>query len=154
MNVYGKQKGTVVFFSVKLSEKHFLELILGPVKVLSVSAKLSTTRKEETIGEAAMASIPFASYSAAKIHKNVKDQFEYDGDTSGQSTNKMFHQNILGIDKVLTNYNSKLMNSIWGQYNLYAAHAFQKNNEGSCSGINFLNVPQVKDLWDSLRTAH
>jgi len=58
------------------------------------------------------------------------------------------------VNKVLTNYNSKLMNSIWGQYNLYASHAFQKNSEGSYAFLDFINVPQVKNLWDSLRTTH
>jgi hypothetical protein len=29
-------------------------------------------------------------------------------------------------------YNGKLMNSIWGMYNMYAPPSFQKNNEGGC----------------------
>lgn len=84
----------------------------------------------------------------------MKENAHYTEENSGEPTSKIFRQNILGIDQVLTNYNSKLMNSIWGQYNLYAAHAFQKNNEGAYSGFDFLNVPQIKNMWDILRTAH
>lgn len=51
---------------------------------------------------------------------------------------------LLEIDKMLPKYNGKLMNSIWGQYNLYAAHAFQKNSEGSFGFMDPLNIPQVK----------
>ncbi|CAL1288730.1 unnamed protein product [Larinioides sclopetarius] len=58
-----------------------------------------------------------------------------------------------GVEKMLQNYNNKLMNSIWGQYNLYAAHAFQKNNEGAHPIADIFNIPQVKNLWE-FRTAH
>lgn len=36
-------------------------------------------------------------------------------------------------------YNSKLMNSIWGAYNQYAPHAFQKNLEETIS--NYSSAP-------------
>ncbi|KFM72631.1 hypothetical protein X975_00334, partial [Stegodyphus mimosarum] len=99
-----------------------------------------------------MASIPVTSFSASKIHDHVKSRDKFDGTSDGETPGKVFRYNLFGMDNVLPNYNSKLMNSIWGQYNLYASHAFQKNNEGSYSGSAFLGIPQVRNLWDSLHS--
>ncbi|GFV35196.1 transposable element Tcb1 transposase [Trichonephila clavipes] len=101
----------------------------------------------------AMASIPITSFSAPKIHEHVKARQKFDESFDGDENARMFHQNVFGIEKMLQNYNNKLMNSIWGQYNLYAAHAFQKNNEGSHPIADIFNIPQVKNLWE-FRAAH
>ncbi|GIY41299.1 uncharacterized protein CDAR_303991 [Caerostris darwini] len=123
------------------------------LKIFSVPpAKLLSTQRKNN-AEAAMASIPVAAYSASKIHEHVKAKQKFEETQQGDATSKMFHQNIFGIEKMLQNYNNKLMNSIWGQYNLYAAHAFQKNNEGSHLAADIFSIPQVKNLWD-IRTAH
>ncbi|OQR67824.1 hypothetical protein BIW11_04689 [Tropilaelaps mercedesae] len=42
----------------------------------------------------------------------------------------------------LARYNGKLMNSIWGLYNMYASHTFQKNIEPACNGTHDWNDPE------------
>ncbi|XP_054722905.1 uncharacterized protein LOC129232831 [Uloborus diversus] len=89
-----------------------------------------------------MASIPVTSFSAAKIREHVKSKQNQEETSNGH---KLFRYNLFGLDQVLPNYNSKLMNSIWGQYNLYASHAFQKNSEGSAHlGAGLFGLPQEK----------
>jgi len=119
-----------------------------------ISYKENSGAVEEAV--LSMASIPVACYSASKVHDHVKAKYNYDESYHGQEKRKPFRHNTFEIDKVLPNYNSKLMNSIWGQYNLYASHAFQKNSEGSVGvkAVDFFHFPQVKNLWDSLHTTH
>ncbi|GFQ77745.1 uncharacterized protein TNCT_420271 [Trichonephila clavata] len=138
--------GQLVLF--KLERQYRLESIAFPPAKLLFS-------EWKSILEAvlAMASIPVASFSAPKIHEHVKARQKFDESFVGDANSRMFHQNVFGIEKMLQNYNNKLMNSIWGQYNLYAAHAFQKNNEGTHPIADIFNVPQVKNLWD-FRAAH
>ncbi|GFS32528.1 uncharacterized protein NPIL_511441 [Nephila pilipes] len=122
-------------------------ILFPPAKL--ISPEWETTR--EAVIE--MASIPVVSFSASKINEHVKAKQKFDEAQDGAANTRMFHQNVFGIEKMLQNYNNKLMNSIWGQYNLYAAHAFQKNNEGSHPVADIFSIPQVKNLWD-FRTAH
>ncbi|CAL1288729.1 unnamed protein product [Larinioides sclopetarius] len=123
------------------------EIPIPPAKLISTERKITV---EAVIP---MASIPFASYSASKIHDHVRAKQKFDESQYGESDTKIFHHNAFGVEKMLQNYNNKLMNSIWGQYNLYAAHAFQKNNEGAHPIADIFNIPQVKNLWE-FRTAH
>ena len=62
-----------------------------------------------------MAAIPSSMFMASKVHQSLLEEREGDKCSFGQQE--------------LPHYNDKLMNSIWGLYNRYAPHAFQKNNE-------------------------
>jgi len=126
-----------------------------PIVVHTFNTTLSSYARN-TSNEAvlSMASIPVTSFSASKIHDHIKAKHKHDESPNEEEYANVFRHNAFEVNKVLTNYNSKLMNSIWGQYNLYASHAFQKNSEGSYAFLDFINVPQVKNLWDSLRATH
>ncbi|XP_067145370.1 uncharacterized protein [Centruroides vittatus] len=101
-----------------------------------------------------MASIPCTSFSAAKIHENMKKEKQqqkpqFMGENSFSKGNELPPTSKSFLE-ILTphNYNSKLMNSIWGLYNRYAPDAFQKNSEGSLPRAE-LAAPQAKtwSLW-------
>lgn len=62
-----------------------------------------------------MATIPSSTFTASKVHQSIVN--ERPGGHVDQS------------EQLPLQYNSKLMNSIWGLYNRYAPPAFQKNNE-------------------------
>lgn len=105
-----------------------------------------------------MASVPCTSFSAAKIHENIKKEKQqqhhnqkpqFMGEGSLPKGNELPPTSKPFLE-ILTphNYNSKLMNSIWGLYNRYAPDAFQKNSEGSLPRAE-LAAPQAKtwSLW-------
>lgn len=102
-----------------------------------------------------MASVPCTAFSAAKIHEAMKKekqqqkQQQFMEEDIFPKENETLQPSKPFVD-ILTphNYNSKLMNSIWGLYNRYAPHAFQKNSEGSLA-VSELSNPQAKtwSLW-------
>lgn len=62
-----------------------------------------------------MAAIPCSMFTASKVHESLLDE------RAGGRT--------APCERIPHQYNSKLMNSIWGLYNQHAPPAFQKNNE-------------------------
>ncbi|XP_076338799.1 uncharacterized protein LOC143240365 [Tachypleus tridentatus] len=105
-----------------------------------------------------MAAIPYAAHTAKKVHENLKKQkhVETDNTKNGREKERGQFQGIMGgvsvghtdLRNVLSftppKYNSKMMDSIWGLYNRYAPHAFQKNSEGSLVGQEVTATPQAK----------
>lgn len=102
-----------------------------------------------------MASIPVTSYSATKVHDHVKKQQQRGDKRKADPGSTNFRTETFDVNHVPPNYNSKLMNSIWGMYNLYASHAFQKNSEGVKAAADFA-LPQAKtfSLWDFIKSAN
>ncbi|XP_064482370.1 uncharacterized protein LOC135395090 [Ornithodoros turicata] len=83
-----------------------------------------------------MASVPYTIHSAVCLHQNLKRN-EQDNSVAPINTQ----------EATLPRYNPKLMNSIWGLYNRYAPHSFQKNCENTVA-----QLPKVRSfgLWDRL----
>jgi hypothetical protein len=81
-----------------------------------------------------MASIRCTTFSAKKIHDSM-----YREEGTGTKRDSSPLSEMMKIPHA--RYNSKLMNSIWGLYNQYAPHAFQKNQE-----LSSLLVPPASGL--------
>ncbi|XP_040076973.1 uncharacterized protein LOC8032119 isoform X1 [Ixodes scapularis] len=70
----------------------------------------------------AMSSIPYTMHSAVQLHRRLAEDQPKD-------VNVIFEPPTSTVETTLAKYNPKLMNSIWGLYNRYAPHSFQKNCE-------------------------
>lgn len=70
-----------------------------------------------------MASIPYTMHSAMHLHRKMTEE------QHPKEVNMVFEPPTSTVETSLAKYNPKLMNSIWGLYNRYAPHSFQKNCE-------------------------
>ncbi|KAF2894768.1 hypothetical protein ILUMI_11402 [Ignelater luminosus] len=104
-----------------------------------------------------MSAVPQGAFLAAKIRQNEKKP----------SDPGAFYENNMELNPL--QYNSKMMNSIWGLYNRYSVHNLKKNIDknvtfntvnqqiqsvgSTAGGAKCTNSPQVfTNPWDKLRS--
>jgi len=68
-----------------------------------------------------MASIPMGAFASMKVRDQQKQQQEEKNSYYGMNL-KMSANNMEAHEHPPAKYNSKLMNSIWGQYNRFSVH--------------------------------
>lgn len=77
-----------------------------------------------------MASIPQGAFAAQKVRQSLS-KVDDNGGTYSKMKDEKRYQKVLfppaGGEQSPLKYNSKLMNSIWGQYNRYSVHNLKKN---------------------------
>nr|XP_054929681.1 uncharacterized protein LOC126537099 isoform X3 [Dermacentor andersoni] len=102
--------------------------------------RVATARRGRgAVVKTAMASIPYTMHSAVNLHKKLTEE-------QTKNLGVIFEPPTSTVETTLPKYNPKLMNSIWGLYNRYAPHSFQKNCEiPSCS------VPGIVGAQDNKR---
>lgn len=95
----------------------------------------------------AMASIPYTMHSAVNLHKKLTEE-------QTKNVGVIFEPPTSTVETTLPKYNPKLMNSIWGLYNRYAPHSFQKNCEIPCCSVPGIAGAKDKSfglsLWNRL----
>ncbi|XP_035444203.1 uncharacterized protein LOC118272019 [Spodoptera frugiperda] len=79
-----------------------------------------------------MASIPPSAFSAGRIRDTQRDMKISKEFTGNQST-KFFNTTLMELTPL--KYNSKLMTSIWGDYNRYSPHNVKKINDANTSNV-------------------
>ncbi|KAH7952706.1 hypothetical protein HPB49_000434 [Dermacentor silvarum] len=94
-----------------------------------------------------MASIPYTMHTAMNLHKKATEE-------QTKNLGVIFEPPTSTVETTLPKYNPKLMNSIWGLYNRYAPHSFQKNCEIPCCSVPGIAGAQDKpfglSLWNRL----
>nr|XP_054929678.1 uncharacterized protein LOC126537099 isoform X1 [Dermacentor andersoni]XP_054929679.1 uncharacterized protein LOC126537099 isoform X1 [Dermacentor andersoni] len=110
--------------------------------------RVATARRGRgAVVKTAMASIPYTMHSAVNLHKKLTEE-------QTKNLGVIFEPPTSTVETTLPKYNPKLMNSIWGLYNRYAPHSFQKNCEiPSCSVPGIVGAqdkPFGLSLWNRL----
>lgn len=87
-----------------------------------------------------MATIPQGAFAACKVRNNNERAVSMREEKDRPGKESVFNSRPLleGWELTPLKYNSKLMNSIWGQYNRYSVHNFKKNtdaDEGARDGV-------------------
>ncbi|XP_077519638.1 uncharacterized protein LOC144129394 [Amblyomma americanum] len=94
-----------------------------------------------------MASIPYTMHSTMDLHKKLTDE-------QSKNVGVLYEPPTSTVKTTLPKYNPKLMNSIWGLYNRYAPHSFQKNCEIPCCSVPGIAGTKDKSfglsLWNRL----
>ncbi|KAL6260741.1 hypothetical protein P5V15_008264 [Pogonomyrmex californicus] len=102
-----------------------------------------------------MSAVPQGAFAAIKVRENMDKKKAVSAmKTENKEDTKRFHPYPKtpqeGWELTLLKYNSKLMNSIWGQYNRYSVHNFKKNTDaekGARGGV-------AAAIWSAILEKH